>query len=200
MNSGDHNPYVPPIVPMEEVRWATLAFPLGKLTIPWIIVLNIGIGWAVGSLFTYILSFYFSGSDLHPFIKPLMSFPFVQDTDDLAGILCYSSSFVVFAIFTAHLASRRWHTRLLPFPPFGPCVMVLIRSTLLLAPVWVVAGWFFEVYRHDLLGDGNWPAIACLTGIASFHWFLLQKLLASMQALEAEQSGGGDCAPLRASL
>ncbi len=197
MNSGNHNPYAPPIA--EGLRRPPLAYPLGKLTIPWIIALNIGIGWAVGSLFTYVLSFFFSGRDLHPFLESLMSTPLVQDTDDLAGLLCYSVSFVVFAIYTAHRAFRAWQTWLLAFPPFRPTVKAFVRSSVVLAPAWMVAGWFFEVYRHDLPGDGNWPAIACLSGIASFHWFLFQKLMAKMQVAEAEQSGGGNSAALRAS-
>jgi hypothetical protein len=154
-----------------------IAYPLGKLTIPWIIVLNIGIGWAVGSLFTYVLSLYFSDRDLHPLVEPLASFPLVHDRDDLAGLICYSVSFIVFALFTIHLVCRAWRSRLLTFPSFGSCAKVFIGSSLLLAPIWAWAAWFFETHRHDLPGDGNWPAIACLTAIASFHWFLLQSLM-----------------------
>ena len=183
MSSGAHNPYAPPIA--EGLRRPPVAYPLGKLTIPWIIALNIGIGWAIGSLFTYLLSFYFSGRDLHPFLQSLMSTSLVHDTDDLAGLLCYSISFGVCATYTAYRAFRAWHTWLLAFPPFRASVKAFVRSSVLLAPAWIVAGWFFEVYRRDLPGDGNWPAIACLTGLASFHWFLLQKHVAEAQAAEA---------------
>lgn len=184
MNSGNHNPYAPPV---GEVRHPPLAYPLGKLTIPWLIALNIGIWWAVGSLFTYVLSFYFSGRDLNPFLESLISTRLVQDTDDLAGLLCYSVSFGFGAIYTAYRAFRAWHTWGLDFPPFRSSVKAFLRSSVILAPAWIVAGLFFEVYRRHLPGDGNWPAIACLSGIASFHWFYFQKLLAQILVAEAEE-------------
>lgn len=75
--------------------------------------------------------------------------------------------------------------------------MAFIRSSLLLASAWIVTTWFFETYRSDLTGDGNWFAIGCLSGIASIHWLLLKKLLAQMQAPEAKC--GSDSSAFRAS-
>ena len=179
MKNGHDNPYAAPV---EEVQHPPLFYPLGKLTIPWMIAFNIGLGWSVGSLFTYALSFYFSDRNVPALLESLMSTPLVNDTDDLAGLLCYSCCFLFFAREAAPGIFKARHTWQLPFPPFLPTVKAFVRSSVLMAPAWIVAGVFFGVYRNRLPGDGNWPAIACLSGIASFQWHLFHQFMARTQA------------------
>lgn len=160
-----------------DIALRASVYPLGRLTIAWILGLNLGLGWSAGSLFTYVLSLHFARHDPPSVVQRLLSFPLIGDLDDLAGLLCYSASFGIFAVLAIHLAVRAWWTRRLPYPQPRSLSVGFLRASILLAPVWVWTAWFFENYRHDLPGDGNWPAIACLTGIASFHWFLIQSLM-----------------------
>ena len=177
MNDRDDNPFAPPISPIQDVRHPKLDYPFGKLTIPWVIALYFGIGVSAGAFFAYALSIHFTHGDLHPLVKPVMSCPLVDDKDDLAGLLSFSCSFSVCAILAASKAYKNWHTWLIAFPSARLCVAAFIRSSLFLAPVWVIGVWFFEFHDNFLPGCRSWFEIACLTGLASFHWFQFKRLM-----------------------
>ena len=152
-------------------------YPLGKATIPWMIALNLGIGWSSGSFFTYVISLHFRASGVPLFLQRFYEYSLVNDQDDLAGLLCYTSTFSVFLILAVHQTLRYKHSLRLPLPKLRPTGIAFLKSTILVTPIWVCVGWFFEEHRYGLAGDGNWPAIAGLTGIASFHAFLFQSLM-----------------------
>jgi hypothetical protein len=170
------DPYTPPAASLEPQRlYSQMEFPLGKLTVPWILLLALGAGWSLGSMATYALSLYFRGFwGATRLPGPLPSLPLVGDWDDLAGLICYTLSFALSGLLATGQARRNWPSWRLAPPPARICGRSFVSATLLLAPVWAGAAGIFERWRTRLPGDGNWPAIACFTGIGVIHWMLIR--------------------------
>jgi hypothetical protein len=136
----------------------------GKLTIPWMAALLLAAGWAAGSFFTYTLSFYYETIGWEEL---------GMNPDDMAGYVSFipTSAFLVlcFTLF----AWQNWDTWREPWPKVIPLVRGLIITSLILAPAWICTAMYLDKFRHHLPGDGNWPAIGCLSTLALAHGLLL---------------------------
>lgn len=157
----------------------SIEHPLGKLTIPWMFLLFLGTAWSLGSISTYVLSLYFRVGGIDSSLDPLFESSLVSDQDDLAGLLCYTVTFSLFLILAIVQGFKKRESLRLAFPNVLSMGGAFLKATLFYAPVWLIAGWFFENHRFKLPGDGNWLAIAVLTAIASFHWYRFKSLMPS---------------------
>jgi len=155
----------------------TTQHPLGKLAIPWVILLLLGIAWSLGSIATYLLGMYFRVGGIHSSLDPLFDSPSVSTQDDLAELLCLTVTFSLFSLLGVFQIFKKWQTLRMPIPSLTSVGLALLKATIFFAPIWLVAGWFFGKYRFDLPGDGNWLAIGTFTAIASFHWYRFRSLV-----------------------
>lgn len=150
---------------------------LGKVTVLWWLCLTGLLGYSAGSFWTYVLSLYFRETGRPAGFESVYPSLFVQDTDDLAGLLCYVLAGLIFVPLAALLCWKSRATLKLPCPKLKPVLRSAGRAALVTLPVWGLFGWFFEYHRSELPGDGNWPAIGCVafTGalfLVFFAWLL----------------------------
>ncbi|RYD24907.1 MAG: hypothetical protein EOP86_28015 [Verrucomicrobiaceae bacterium] len=144
---------------------------------------NFVLAWSFGSFLTWILSLYFRETYPPPeLFAHLFRLPIVGDSDDLAGLICYMLTALVFAALTGLKAWRDWKSWRLPWPCWRPLLAATALSAIVTAPLWALFGWFFEKHRFKLPGDGNWPAIGCLLSVLALFLWLIPDL----------HSGGGD--------
>ena len=155
----------------------TTPHPLGKLAIPWVILLYTGIAWSIGAFSTYVLSLYFRVGGIDSSLEPLFEWSLVSDQDDLAGLLCYTVTCSLFSLLALVQIFKKKQSIRLPFPNFLLMGVALVKATLFYAPFWLLAWWAYESYRFVLPGDGNWLVIGVLTAIASFHWYRFRSLM-----------------------
>lgn len=94
--------------------------------------------------------------------------------DDYAGYLTYLGMIPFLLLISGLYAVRnRWLLKT-GMPKMKTVLGSLAVSSMLMAVPWILLAAFFDRHRFDLPGDGNWPAISVMTGLAAFHiWLLL---------------------------